>query len=364
MASPACCPANIRESKIAVGKVPQPDLVTPNAATDLVSFTKTNTTLSTVNPVTETDANDIGKGDEFASTVFPSHIEVTSPLEKYISSEFMPWCFAFALGNCTKTPTVPAGGFTYTVVPGDPIQTCIQMPVFTEVEQIRPGADAVTDRALVGMAINDFTIALASGPGRANARVTVNMIGTGKVISPSALTVPPPIAEHFLNAASASITIAGIDYVLNQSFISLEFRYTNNIRTDSGYFPGSGTQNGYAIRGRMEYGNREIGLTFVVRACKGSPEYNALLNQTEGPVDIQLAGAAIAAPAKHDMRIHLPRTVFTAANEGEADGIVTMNCTVTALKPTDGVTPILTFTGTTTLDGIYGLITTTEAKAA
>ena len=349
------CPANVRETKIAFGYKPQPDVATENLPAEMWSLTKTNPALMVMTPINETDANDIGKGDEFPTQTFPTNIDVAVPLEKYCSSEFMAWLFCFTTGKATKTPA--GTGFTYAAVPGDPVVNCINLPPFTYAEQIRTPPDSIIDRAAIGMVVNDWTLTMESGPGRANCRVAVNCVGTGRYASPSAVTPWPAVtAEHFLNAASASINIVGIDYIINASFISLEFRWNNNVRLASGLYPGSGTENGYAVRGRMEYGNRECALAFVARATKGSPEYNALMAQpqTEGPVTVTTSGATIGAgPSKHGFTINFPRAVFTAVANGDADGIVTVNCTVTGLKPTTGA--YITMSATTTQDSILGL---------
>ena len=102
-AGPTSCPANIRETKIAFGMKPQSDLATINAAPELWSLTKTNPALGVVNPVTEDDAQDIGKGDEFPTTVYPSNLDTAAVIEKYVSSEFMSWLFCFTTGKATKT---------------------------------------------------------------------------------------------------------------------------------------------------------------------------------------------------------------------------------------------------------------------
>src|SRR5262252_6191209 len=297
------CPANIRETKIAFGYIPQADLATANTAAEIWSLTKTNPAMAVVTPVTETDANDIGKGDEFPTQVFPTSMDTSVALEKYASSEALAWAFCFATGKATKTGAAGTG-FVYDAVPSDPVVNCINLPPFSYYEQIRAEPDSVVDRGLIGMVINDFVLTMESGPGRANCRLVVNCVGTGKIATPSAVVLPAVTPEHFLNAASATINIAGIDYVLSKSFISLEFRWNNNVRLPSGFYPGSGTQNNYAVRGRMEYNTREIALTFVARAAKGSPEFNALINQTESPLTITLTGAVIGAgPTTHAMSI-------------------------------------------------------------
>jgi hypothetical protein len=350
----ASCPANVRETKIAFGKKPQTDLVTINLDTDLWSLTKTNTALMEVTLSTETDALDIGKGDEFATQVFKTSASTAVPLEKYSTSEFAAWLFCFGLGHATKT--VAGTGFTYAAIPQDPSTQCIALPSFTYVEQIRTGANAVIDRAGLGMVVNDFTLAMASGPGRANCRLTANFIGTGQVANPSGKVIPALTPEHLLNANGTTVlTINGIDYHLSGDFNSLEFRWNNNVRTDSGYYPGSGTYNGFGIRGRMEFGTRETSLNFVARAEKGSPEFNNLLSLTEGTTTITIQGALIATTFYHTINLSFPRTILTSHVVGDDNGIVTVNCGVGILKPTDGVTPLCTLSSTTTTDAIFGL---------
>ncbi len=347
------CPANIQETRIAFGYVPQTDVATANTLAEMWSLTKVNPSLSVVNPVMETNALDIGKGNEFPSQIFPSHQDTSAALEKYVSSEFLAWLFCFTTGQATKTA---AGiGFTYAAIPNDPAVSCINLPCFTWDEQIRPAPNSVIDRALIGNVVNDWTLTMSSGPGRANCRVACTLPGSGRAQSPGLGPLPAVIPEHFLNAAGAFITINDIDYVLEQTFISLEFRWNNNVRLDTGLYPGSGTQNGFAVRGRMEYGVREMTLSFVARAQKGSLEYNNLLSQTEGSATFGVTGANIDLTAKHGFTITMPRVIMQSVVNGDDANIVTVNCAVTILQPTDGITPIITMSATTGFDGILGL---------
>jgi hypothetical protein len=353
LAGPASCPANIQETRIAFGFKPQLDVPTINALTDMWSLTKVNPAMSMVNPVNETNALDIGKGNEFPSQVFPSHQDTSVALEKYVSSEFLAWLFCFTTGHATKT--VAGTGFTYASTPNDPAVTCINLPCFTWDEQIRATPNSVIDRALVGNVVGDWTLTMSSGPGRANCRVACTLPGSGRAQTPGLSPIPTVTAEHFLNAAGATITINGIDYVLSQTFISLEFRWNNNVRLDTGLYPGSGTQNNFAVRGRMEYGIREMTLNFVARAQKGSLEFSNLINQVEGPVNFGVKGASIDGINFHGFTIAMPRSIMQSVVNGDDANIVTVQCGVTALAPTDGVTPIITMSATTTKDAILGL---------
>lgn len=348
------CPANSRETKIGLGFVAQTDLQTPNAQPDIKSLTITNSAPFTITPTTEDNAADIGKGDEFPTEQYPVSMDVTGRIEKFLTSESAAWAFVMGLGNVDET-VVGTTGAKYVCTPTDPAVHCIDLSAFTVVEQIRPGVDAFLDNALVGCVITGFTINLESGPGRNNARIAIDIAGSGKVITPSGLTVPDPIPEHPLNAASATISVNGIDYILSKGFISAEITWQVNPRLDTGYYPGSGVdENGFALRGRMEYSNRVAGMTFVARASKGSPEYNMLLTMQEGETIVTLSGAQIGAgPDKHSISVRFPRSTIAAATNGDADGIVTINCTVKPLKdPVDGYA---IFTATTETPGIEPL---------
>jgi hypothetical protein len=348
------CPANVRETKIAFGFKEQADLATANTVSELWSLTKTNPALSVVNPNTENDAADIGKGDEFPTQNFPTSMDTSAAVEKYTSSEFAAWLFCFTTGNAAKTAAGTLG-FKYIATPSDPVVDCLDLPAFTYAEQIRPTPNSVVDRAEVGMVIQDWALMMESGPGRANCRMTANFVGTGDVKTPSGITPWPAVTtEHFLNAASAAITINGIDYILTKTFISLEMRWSNNVRLDTGFYPGSGVNSyGFAIRGRMEYGTRQCTLSFVARATKGSPEFMNLLTQTPGTASIKLKGAMIESTFFHDLDIEIPRMIMGAVINGDQDGIVTVACTVTILK--DPAQPYIKLGATTTKDGILGL---------
>jgi hypothetical protein len=96
-------------------------------------------------------------------------------------------------------------------------------------------------------------------------------------------------------------------------------------------------------------------LNFVARAQKGSQEYNNLLNQTEGSAVFGVKGALIDTTNYHNFTITMPRTRMQSVVNGDDANIVTVNCGVTALVPTDGVTPIISMAATTTQDMILGL---------
>jgi hypothetical protein len=198
------------------------------------------------------------------------------------------------------------------------------LPYFSFVEQIRPGAGVVLDRMAVGCAIEGWTISIASGPGRANSKINVEFVGSGKMTEPSAIVVPAATLEKLLPSASLALSINGVNYVSSKNIVSLETSWKSNILLDAGFFPGSGFQTAGeatsgAIRGRLEFGKRQGTLKFVARFENGSTELTKLKSQTSGTAVISLAY-----DASNSLELTWHKVSFATVEVGETDGIVTV----------------------------------------
>jgi hypothetical protein len=340
--------ANIREILIGFGKGRQADIATANPAGEIWRLNKLNAALANPKLNTENDAAEFGKGHEFATQVFKTSWDVSGALEKYLSAEIAAWTMAFGLGQVAKTGVAP--NFTYTAKPLDPVTDGIELPYFSFIEQMRPGATDVLDRMAVGCAVEGFTITVGSGPGRANSKINVEFVGSGKLTEPSGITMPAATAEKLLPSASLALTINGVDYVTSKNIVSLEFGWKNNLRLDAGFYPGSGFQTAGdatsgAIRGRLECGDREVSLRFVARFEDGSTELAKLRNQTTGTAVITLTY-----DANNSLQVTFHRISFSAAEVGDTEGIVTVAVECQPqYDPTDGV---LTAVAKCNVDGI------------
>ncbi len=340
-------PANIRETRIGFGFKKQSALQTANLAADVWSLAKMNAALSTVTLNVEDDAAELGKGHEFATQTFKSHWDVSGAIEKYLTSEIAAWAFVFGLGNRVKSGTT---AITYTCTPQDPVTGGIELPAFSFIETIRQGASAVLDRMAVGCVVEDFTIALASGPGRASSKITINFAGCGKLTEPSGINIPEATTEHLLPAASAQITINGVNYVSSRNLVSLELGFKNNLRLDAGFYPGSGAQDNAAIRGRLEFGDRQASLKFTARFENGSTELTKLRNQTTGAATISLQGELISGADYHSISVTFQKVAFKTAIVGDTDGIVTVEVECAPLY--DSVNGLLSAVAKCTQDNI------------
>ena len=270
------------------------------------------------------DAEEFGKGHEFATQTFKTSWDVSGTIEKYLGSDIAAWTMAFGLGKAVKSGEAP--NFVYTCTPLFPAAgDAAELPYFSFLEQIRPSAGVVLDRLAVGCAVESWQISIGSGPGRANSKINIEFVGSGKVIdAATGITMPAATAEKLLPSASLTLTLNGVDYVTNKNIVSLETGWKNNIRLDAGFYPGSNFQTTDdettgAVRGRLEFGNRQGNLRFVARFVAGSAEYTKLKAQTSGTAVI-----ALQYDINNSLELTWQKVAFSAVEIAEADGIATV----------------------------------------
>jgi hypothetical protein len=309
--------ANIRELSIAFGYRKQTNIATANILADIWKLRKLNATIVNPDFVVESDANEIGNANEFATATYPSHVNISGSLEKYASAEFVAWCVAFALGGVTPTGTTP--DFIYTVVPIVPVTGGIELPYFSYLEAMRQGGTDIFDKMYVGCVLNDFLVSLTTSPGRASSKCVANFIGCGDITDPSGITHPTVTVEEALPAATAAFTSLSVDYVTLKTIVSLDWGWNNNVSADNGFYPGSGTESGFAKRGRLEYGVRQPILRFIARFEDGSTEYTKLTGSTTGTVTIT---QTYDASGTYTVTFH--QVAYRAVVLGETNGVVTV----------------------------------------
>jgi hypothetical protein len=339
----------LQEVLVAFGKGKQTDIATAQAAAALWRFSKINAALANPKLATENDAEEYGKGHEFPTATFKTAWDVGGTLEKYLSAEIAAWAVCFGLGKVTKAGTT---NLTYTCTPLIPANgDAAELPYFSYVEQIRPGAGVVLDREAVGCAIESFQITVGSGPGRANSKIAIEFAGSGKVIdSATGITMPAAQAEKLLPSASLTLSINGVDYVTNKNIVSLETGWKNNIRMDAGFYPGSGFQttgdgSSGAIRGRLEFGNRQGNLKFVARFQNGSDEYTKLKAQTSGTAVITLSY-----DTNNSLQLTWQKVTYSVVEIAETDQILTV--AVDCLPMYDSTNGVLTAVAKCGVDGV------------
>jgi len=136
-----------------------------------------------------------------------------------------------------------------------------------------------------------------------------------------------------------------VDYVANGRILSGSIAWKNNLMLSAGFFPGSGLQGGYAIRGRLEIGARVPSFTFTTRLVNGSDEYTKLVAQTTGTAVLK-----VDYDANNSAQWTWQQISYQVAENTEADGIVAV--TVTVAPQYNATNGILTFVGKCGITGI------------
>jgi len=269
----------------------------------------------------ENDGEFFGKGHEWIEQIFPTSIDAPWTWPSFLTSQNWAQVSAFAGGKTTATN--PAGSaHQYVTTPMDPAADGVNLPLTSLVAGIRQGtAGEILDIAMTGMALAGFTLRIQRGPGLANTSLESRWLGCGGFSNNSGIVIPSRYDEIRLGAGAAtSLLINGVNYLTNFRFVDLEFTYDNGIIGDAGYFPGSGSQSEYDIRGRMRYGRRTANLVWTVELESDSQELADLLASVEGNCEIAITGPVISGPNSHKMMIELPRTEHRAYSMTEADG--------------------------------------------
>lgn len=335
--------ANISELLTGWSFGKQSDIVTANT-TNIWRQTNLNRKPWAQNPVAEDDANEIGKGHEFATQLFKSHYDDPGyEVQKYLSAEIAAFGFAYGLGNVVKTGSSP--NFIYTITPALPATnpTALELPYFTFIQQIRPGGSAVMDQLRKGCAMRSVRLSLRNSPGRASATITLGMVTTGQYTEPSAVTLPAQAALHEMQVGNSTLLINGIDYIATKGFLSADLAWDNNFRT--GFYPGSGAQDGFQTQGRFEIGDRALTLSYAARFQNGSTELTKLRALTTGTAVITTTN-----DTNNNLSITLQKMAFKMAEVDETDGIVTIN--VTGSQIYDATNGLITVVAKCAQDGI------------
>lgn len=302
--------ASMQELSMAIGFKKQSALQTALVAADTWRLTHTNGDVAFPNMSNDSNKDDYGKGTPFATQVFKNRVDLAWPWNARLTSENAAMAAAFGLGKATKTAA--GTGFKYTCVPLDPITDGIEMPATTFVQAIRQGASDVFDIANIGVCCESFNISLKGGTGRDTAMIASQWVGCGMYANPSTITIPAVTTEHELPiGAVTTLTIRTVNYLTTKQFVSCELGWKNNIDLERGFYPGSGSVNGFSVRGRMLRGKPEATFSMVVMFENGSTELTDFLAQTEGTVAIDAVGAVIGAgPSTHKLEIDLHRVLF------------------------------------------------------
>lgn len=282
-----------------------------------------------------------GKGSEFPSQVYKESASYSQEFEFIASAELMSWLFAMSLGSVAKTGTSP--NFTYTCIPAVRGTDPCEMKPFTVVQKDTRSPNLL-DQAMIGCAIAGWSLSVQSGPERANCRVRVRVVGTGRETRPSGIALGTFTVPTDLLAASLELSALSVDYVATKRINSLELSWENSALAR--FYPGSGVQNGFGVAGAVEMTpGRAYSLSMNVDFKDMASELNKIRDGDEGTVTIELESTAT-----RKATITLHRARFTGASFSEGDRGVNLDVQATGLlHPSNG---LLTAVGICGIDNL------------
>jgi len=313
-------PARLQSLQFAVGSAKQTDIATISSTFN--RFLQLNTDAPFLRYGTETDKDEIGKGNEFISAngVFPTAYDFSHRLDKFGSAEWMLWAWGYAMG------TVGLATGLYTIEPLDPCMS-LELPYFSVIAKLAEGGGNAFDEAYIGNAIEEVTTSFQYGPGRSSVKTNVSIAGSGRHTIPSGVAMPAVTSEKYALSSSLAISINGIDYVAGspgaKTILSGSMGWRNNLLLPMGYFPGSGIVDNAAVRGRLLIGNRVPSLSFTAFLQHDSTEYAKLIAQTGGTAVITLTY-----DSTHFVTWTYNNVSFDMVERTQEDGIVAVTTNV------------------------------------
>lgn len=319
------------------GKRDQADFATINADADFLVLETMSREPGIVAYQNSDNSQMTGKGREFASQVYKESALFTHEFEFIAGAEVMAWVAAMGLGSVIKSGSDP--NFTYTAIPAvrgtDP---CTVKP-FSVVQQ-DTRSPKLLDQAFIGCGIAGWTLSVQSGPERANSRLRVRVLGTGREARPSGVTLPAATVPTDLLAANLALTALSVNYVSTARINSLELTWENS--AIQRFFPGSGSQNGYGLAGSVEVTpGRGYSLSMNVDFKDMASELNKIRDGDEGSIVLELE-----ASATRKVTVTLHRARFTSAAFSEGERGVNLDVQATGLwHATNGLVTIAALCG-------------------
>ena len=316
--------SRIQSLAYALGSAKQADVATASATFN--RFRKLDMGMPFLAYGTETDKDEIGKGNEFINQVFPTNWDFGGRAEKYGSAEFVLWAWAYALGNVGLATSL------YTINPIDPGVT-LELPYFSIVAQQPEGGGMAVDEMYVGNAVESVETTFAYGPGRNSVKTVCDYVGTGQHTIPSAVTLPATLTENYmLGGGISAVTINGVNYLSTQRVLRGSLGWKNNLILPLRFLPGDGLVSNSMIGKRLLIGSRVPTFSFTAFLTHTSTEFSLLTSQTSGTATV-----TFTYDATHYVTFTYHNVSFESVVREQEEGLVAV---------TVNVAPKWDFTGT------------------
>lgn len=271
-------------------------------------------------PVVLSDAEEAGRGTEWASLQSIERWHTGARREGYGTPELLGWLCAYWFGSVVTTqPDVGQAPLVYEHEFRVLRPPTTALPVTTIVEL---GASALR-RKVESVVVSTLDIALEDNPGRL--KVAADLVGSGKVTLPGSFTFPAAPAESQVFFRSNVMTSTINNVAVTTRLRSFRVRLDNALLVDAAYEPGSGV-----YRSTIEYGaRRPLSFEFTLLADTSGGELTTLRAGTVlTPNSIVFDGTdTINGILKQKLTITIPKIVLTKVVVSDEDGRRVYGCT-------------------------------------
>ncbi|MEW6361735.1 MAG: hypothetical protein AB1477_06400 [Acidobacteriota bacterium] len=331
---------NNLDKKLAMGRVPQTDYVTPTAAAANAFVEQIarepDGSFWTIEPKKMNNKGQ-GTGNRWATESWVEAWDSSLQFGFDASSQNLGRHLLAAFGSVAST--TQGAGFKHVFRPLD-TKISMQLPAYSFLELLAEGSGGISSLFPSGVCEK---LELA-GDGQGRVAATVNYRGSGKEQAATGYAWATHVQKiqgtqnYFFNT-QADISIGGYPgntspVEFNCDLESWRFAYSNTLAADAGYRPGCPE---FVIAGNPEIGvvrtecllsDSAIEAEWTFRLRANDPALGQLKNQTPLEAAITLTGAVIGAgPEVHKLTITLHYFKYATHVRGVKDGIATVTIT-------------------------------------
>lgn len=324
-----------QQRRFARSKFPQANYKTATDAADpenFVEFLVSDKNLATLSTNSEDNRED-STGYEQPTEEYITDHDTARQAERAVCFEEVGRDLLLALGSVTTTQ--PNAGAAPTVY----------KHVFKRMDMSAAGRQllAMTLIEIVGDAINRLLPSMLvesldfKGEGTKRIRESMALRGSGKVVTPSGLTVDdiePLTGLHYALNSQVKLTLADAGTLANSSDFgaggkldSWSFGIKNALLADEGFRPGAGlyqTANdpaSGAIRSECLVGLTTFMMDYQARLLAQSEQLAALRAKKQLDGKVEMIGSLISGAYNHKLTIHAPRLSYETVETPTSNGL-------------------------------------------
>lgn len=320
---------HIQQRAFALTKIPQTNYATATStgtASDWTRLIATDRNLASIQPTVESNVGH-ATGYEEGTDQWTNAHDTRRQFEVQAGARGIGRLLYGAMGAiATTTPGGATNARQHVITPKD-VSSSRQLPAYGYVEQMGSGLD----RALPSMVFESLTL---SGQGVSRINCSASMVGSGKITTPSGLTMPSADGTEVFFKNSQTVVILDNGTAINlgttKRLETWELSIQNNLLADEGYRPGagvfqdSGDPDSGCIRTECLLGQRAYNFNLTARFNSQDEELTDLLNQTDVDVEIELTGPEIESGQNYSLLLKASKCKVGQVGLADSNGIVTV----------------------------------------